>query len=357
MSWLVPVWIQLLCSGIIVVCVWFMPESPRWLYVHNKLERSKAMLIEYHGEGNPESVWVQLQLQEYEEFLERDGSDKRWWDYRSLFNKRSSCYRLVCNVTISLFGQWAGNSVLSYYISAVLGTAGITDPTTKINITLGMSCLQFFFAICGAMLVDKVGRRSLLLFTNFGCSLIWLGMVVATATFNNDQTNSAAANATLAMIYTFGVVYSIGFTPLQALYPVEVLSFEMRAKGMAFSSLAVNAGGLLNQFAWPVALQNIGWRTYIIFMIWCFIQATVIYFFIPETKARTVSSSQSFPCAIPSVSTDFFPSSSRSSISSSRPGALSKRRSRRRGLRSTSQTMSSTWRGLKRIASLNGGVA
>ncbi len=45
---------------------------------------------------------------------------------------------------------------------------------------------------------------------------------------------------------------------------VEVLSFEMRAKGMAFSSLAVNVGGLLNQFAWPVSLKNIGWKTYII---------------------------------------------------------------------------------------------
>jgi hypothetical protein len=46
----------------------------------------------------------------------------------------------------------------------------------------------------------------------------------------------------------------------------------MRAKGMAFSNLAVAAGGLLNQFAWPVSLQKIGWKTYIIFSIW-FVQA------------------------------------------------------------------------------------
>ena len=48
---------------------------------------------------------------------------------------------------------------------------------------------------------------------------------------------------------------------MKTLYPVEVLSFEGRAKGMAFSSLAVNAGGLLNQFAWPIALADIGWKT------------------------------------------------------------------------------------------------
>jgi hypothetical protein len=102
-------------------------------------------------------------------------------------------------------------------------------------------------------------------------------------------TNKSAGTACLAFIFIFGAVYSIGFTPLQALYPVEVLSFEMRAKGMGFSGFAVSAAGMLNQFAWPVSMNKIGWHTYIIFTIWCGIQATVVYFFIPETKNRTVS--------------------------------------------------------------------
>ncbi len=46
---------------------------------------------------------------------------------------------------------------------------------------------------------------------------------------------------------------------------------------------------LLNQFAWPVSMEKIVWHTYIIFTIWCGIQSIVIYFFIPETKNRTVS--------------------------------------------------------------------
>jgi hypothetical protein len=102
-------------------------------------------------------------------------------------------------------------------------------------------------------------------------------------------TNTAAGTASLAFIFIFGAVYSVGFTPLQALYPVEVLSFEMRAKGMGFSGFAVAAAGLLNQFAWPVSMQKLGWKTYIIFTIWCAIQATIVWFFIPETKNRTVS--------------------------------------------------------------------
>ena len=82
----------------------------------------------------------------------------------------------------------------------------------------------------------------------------------------------------------------------------------MRGKGMAFSYLTGGAGklytlepnaghpliitkaNLLNQFAWPVALDKIGWKTYICFIIWCAVQTIMIYFFIPETNKRTVQS-------------------------------------------------------------------
>lgn len=290
-SWLLPIWLQMLFSGVIVVFILFMPESPRWQYVHGKKEKCKAFLTKFHGHGNPESPWVTLQLSEYESNLELEGSDKKWWDYRALFRTRSSCYRIGINVMVSLWGQWAGNAVISYFLSAVLDTAGITDPVTQQNLALGIVCVQFVFALIGASLADKLGRRFLLLSGMLGCSVCWICVTISSALFaNSGNTNSSAARANLAFIYLFSVAFSFGITPLQALYPVEVLSFEIRAKGMAFSSLAVNAGGLLNQFAWPVALQKIGWKTYIIFSIWCFIQAATIYLFAPETKNRTVRS-------------------------------------------------------------------
>ncbi|TVY90937.1 Lactose permease [Lachnellula willkommii] len=279
LSWRLVIWIQLMFSSFIFLLAYFLPESPRWLYVNKKKEQAKAMLTKFHGEGNPDSEWVTLQLNEYEELLEMDGADKRWWDYRALFKNRSTCYRLFCNVCITIFGQWAGNAVLSYFLGKVLDT------------------------VVGANLVDRVGRRPLLLFSNIGCCVVWLAVTISTAIYtksipplnpNADPTikvygtNKTAGAASLAFIFIFGAVYSVGFTPLQALYPVEVLSFEMRAKGMGFSGFAVAAAGMLNQFAWPVSLQKIGWHTYIIFTIWCGIQATVVYFFIPETKNRTL---------------------------------------------------------------------
>jgi len=92
-------------SSIIFLSAYFLPESPRWLYVNNKQEASKAMLTKFHGDGNPDSEWVKLQLNEYEELLEMDGADKRWWDYRALFKNKSTCYRLFCNIAVCVFGQ------------------------------------------------------------------------------------------------------------------------------------------------------------------------------------------------------------------------------------------------------------
>jgi hypothetical protein len=121
-------------------------------------------------------------------------------------------------------------------------------------------------------------------------TFIWAGAIGAVAAQNKTQSTSAA-NAFVALVFIFNAVYAFGITPLQALYPVEVLSFEMRAKGMAFSNLALTSAMLINQFAYPIALENIGWKLYIVFACWCPIQAFIIWLFIPETKVR-------IPCTI-----------------------------------------------------------
>ena len=68
-SWTIPVYLQMLFPGLIVTLAWFIPESPRWLYVNNKRDKAVATLAQYHGYGNENSAWVTLQLEEYESFL------------------------------------------------------------------------------------------------------------------------------------------------------------------------------------------------------------------------------------------------------------------------------------------------
>ncbi|ETN37750.1 uncharacterized protein HMPREF1541_07373 [Cyphellophora europaea CBS 101466] len=299
-SWLLPIWLQIFFPGIIILGAFVIPESPRWLYAHGKREAAVNTLTKWHGNGNRESAWVNLQLTEYEANIELDGSDKRWWDYRGLFNKKSSIYRIAVACWFSAFTQWCGNGPLSYFLGAVLDTVGVNDSIGKANVQLGYSVVQFVCAVIGAHFVELFGRRKLMLAGFFGTSIIWVCMTASAGTLANSLVsgsvadgdavydNHSAANAVLGFIFIFAAVYSFNLTPLQALYPVECISFEIRAKGMAFQSFFVNAAGLLNQFAWPIAIKQIEWKTYIIFVVWCAAQGIIAYFFFPETRKRTL---------------------------------------------------------------------
>ena len=80
------------------------------------------------------------------------------------------------------------------------------------------------------------------------------------------------------------VFFSFGWTPLQALYPAEVLSFENRAKGLALQGLVTSAVSCINTFGLPSALAALPWQTYLIFMSWDVVGIVLIYLFVVETK-------------------------------------------------------------------------
>ena len=120
------------------------------------------------------------------------------------------------------------------------------------------------------------------------CTVCWTCISITSALVNQNTNNHNAARATIAFIFLFGAVYSIGITPLQALYPVEVLSYEQRAKGMAHSGFWVNSALVLNQWAVGMALAKIGWKTFIVWTTWCAVQTAIFYFLMPETRRRTL---------------------------------------------------------------------
>lgn len=90
------------------------------------------------------------------------------------------------------------------------------------------------------------------------------------------------------MIYLFGFTFSLAFTPFQALYPVECLNFENRAKGMAVYNFWVNVASFFNQYVTPIGLGDAGWKFYFLYIAWDTFQAAFIYLFYVETRDRTL---------------------------------------------------------------------
>lgn len=287
-SWLIPTWFQLALPSILLACCLFFPESPRWLFSHGQPNKCRDLLIKYHGNDNPDSIYVKLQMREFEEELELQGADKRWWDYRCLFDSRATLYRVfLCAVSVPAFSQWTGQAGVSYFLPAMLTTTGITATTSVMDINVGIAVASGTAACVGASLMDRFGRRKMLISCCLALVVTWVGMLVCTWEYNVHH-SVPAARASVVFIYLIGVVFSFAYTPLQQLYPVECLGYEQRAKGIAFVAMMTNGTSLVNLFATPIALQKIAWRTYGIWIGTCGLQAIYYYFVMVETKGRTL---------------------------------------------------------------------
>jgi len=121
----------------------------------------------------------------------------------------------------------------------MLQVAGITDNHTRLLYNGCQNVVSFGGAVIGAIFTDRWGRRRGLLVSTTGIVIIFC--IITALNDTNTYTaadgtilakSSASSKAEIAFIFIFGFVYSAGWTPLQALYPVEVLCYESRATGM-----------------------------------------------------------------------------------------------------------------------------
>ncbi|KAI1052499.1 hypothetical protein LB507_007495 [Fusarium sp. FIESC RH6] len=289
-SWRIPIIVQVVPGAIILLGAWFIPESPRWLMGHNKEEQARAVLIKYHGDGNPESAVVKLELDEMRASIEYQAeieASQKWWDYRMLVDNRENLRRVYLLFLVAIFSQFIGGSVITYYMPVILENVGITSSSQQLLLNGVNVIFGFFSGMAGSFSVEKFGRRRLFLWGTFLTGLVYIPINVIAAK-SNGHISTSTGYAFIAMIFLYGIIWSFCWTPLQSLYPSEILRNDIRAKGMAASGFFSGISGFINTYATPVALQKISWKTYTIFLILHFVEWGLMYFALVETKGRSL---------------------------------------------------------------------
>ncbi|KAH7489688.1 Lactose permease [Fusarium oxysporum f. sp. matthiolae] len=288
-KWRLPLWLQMLCPGLVCLGSWMLPESPRWQVAQGRIRAAREFIIKHHANGDAEHPIVAIEMQEIQDSLVEVQGRSQWacFDLRSLYKSRDRRYRIMLVIAMSWFGQFSGNNVSSYYLPLMVENVGITSTNMVLLLNAFYALSGWVAATIGARLHDVVGRRKMLMGSCLSMSIA-LAIVAATAAEYERSGSTPSSSASIAFIFIFGVVFAVGFTPMQPIYPAEVLANDMRANGMMIFQITSGCAGFVNTFAAPVAMKNIRYWFYVFFVFWDLFEFAFIYFFFVETKGRTL---------------------------------------------------------------------
>jgi len=286
-AWRAPSVLQGLPSVLQVLLIFFVPESPRWLISKGKDAKALATLAHYHADGNENDALVRYEYEEIKAAIEFDREVAANVGWKSLFATPGNRKRMRIIIALAFFSQWSGNGLVSYYLNKVFDTIGITDPTIQLLINGILQIWNLFWAILASFMVDRLGRRFLFLTSAAGMMVCFTMQTVCSAVFAQKGT-PAAAHAVIAFIFLFYAFYDIAFTPLIVSYTVEILPYPIRAKGFNVFNFAISLSLIFNQYVNPIALDKLGWKYYIVYVVWLCFEFVYLYFFVVETKNRTL---------------------------------------------------------------------
>ncbi|KAL3474430.1 general substrate transporter [Aspergillus californicus] len=285
-TWRIPSIVQAGFPVVQIVFYWFVPESPRWLVANGKTDEALHLLSRFHTAGDASHPLIQFEMAEIERTIELEKMASQT-DWSALVKTPGNRKRTFIAVCIGAFAQWNGVAVVSYYLTLVLDTVGITDTDTQTLINGLLQVFNFIAALSAAMFVDRLGRRTLFLWSAVGMLISFIIWTTCSAIFDSSQA-SALGRTVIAFVFIFYFHYDIAYTPLLMGYPTEIFPYSTRSKGLTVELLSVYSSLIVLAFVNPIALDNIGWRYYIFFCAFDVVVLAVTYFVFPETKGYSL---------------------------------------------------------------------
>ncbi|CAK3973415.1 hexose carrier [Lecanosticta acicola] len=289
-AWRAPSLFQGIFSGLCILILPFIPESPRWLVANGHTKEARICLAQTNASGDLSDPVVLAVYKEIVDTLRWEKEEKGVMTPLQIAKDPVARKRLLVGMSAGPFSCIAGNIIASYYLGAELDTAGITSYQDQLKANVVLNAWSLLTCLVGTHMCYKWGRKPTALVTQcllVACLFIIGGLSKVYAD-NPDGASSSIIYGDVAVMFLFQGFYSVAWTPLLYLYPAEVMNYSIRANGSAFSSFMLNALATLLVFVMPIGIANIGWKMYMINGGWDIIVVVLIAVYWVETKGKTL---------------------------------------------------------------------
>ncbi|KAJ6502695.1 hypothetical protein C8R47DRAFT_1007777, partial [Mycena vitilis] len=266
---------------ILMLGIWFCPESPRWLMKHGKHDKAFGSFLRLRAHPIIAARDFYLSYVLYEE-------EKREARGANYFSRLKDCFTVPrirrANYgasTVMLAQQMCGINIISFYSSTIFVNVGYSQDQALFA-SLGYGALQFVSTIPAVFLIDTKGRRTLTLAT-FPMMCIFL-LAAGLSLLKKDGPPPARLGPLVLFVYLFTIMYSLGEGPVAFQYSAEVFPTIQREQGMAWAVCINNVfAGVLGltfprmqtvmtptgAFGFYAGLNLVAWG-----MIFCFVRET-----------------------------------------------------------------------------------
>lgn len=233
----------------------------------------------------PTLIQIDFECAEIQQAIAKEAENNMTW--KNFFSSVPNLKRIFLCFATAVFSQSSGNLLVSNYLTQILKDTGLK---TEFEITLvnGMVTLwQYIVAITVTLIIDRFKRRFFFLTGSGGVLVTFIVWTIAAQRYL-ETGSLAAGRLVLACIFVFQAFYTLAWTNLIVTYPLEIVTYQMRAKTWAFVLLTIQVSSIFGGYVNPIGLKNIGWKFYIYYCVWVAIVFAVVYFFFVETAGPTL---------------------------------------------------------------------